>query len=246
MCMTLAFSAPGVGLIAADTRYTFDALGPRDFGRRIRRVQDGWIAGTGNVAVALLALREVEAVGLGHLERALSIVPEVHRHCEARTAKRLADSMVTVIRESDGGFSIHGVLTPDGATVDRPHTRSGLAAGIFSWPVGIDLEHANRINPEWIRRLAASGTIGGLLRSVAEAFDYGRANGRRMSAEVEIGLSWMRAGEVFPLHLRRPTAWVRAASDAELESALAPPPALPPFREFAPEAIAFPTAEAAV
>lgn len=246
MCMTLGFCARGVGLVAADTRYGFSQPhGTLDLGFRVRRVTRGWVGATGNIAVILLALREVERLGLENLDGMRHMLPAVHTWAVSRSRTgKLGDSMLIAVREGDEGCSIHGVLASDGLTIDRPLTST--QPGIIAWPVGIDTEHAVRINSQWFRRFARSSDVAELVRQVAHAFEYGRANGRNMSDEVEIGLSVNIGGVQTPHHLRKPTAWVIAASQSEILSALQAPTPLPPFPTIQPERITFRTAGVAV
>lgn len=243
--MTLAFSAPGVGLLAVDTRYTnlTDGTG-NNFGARIRRVAGGWVAGTGSSALILLALRkaaeEPDPSNLPEIVTGARNIVERYRGFPLK-----GDSMLLGVYESEGGFAIHGALASDGLRVSRGHSSSGRAHALIAWPVGIDTEHANRVNRGWQERLSSAKSMPDLLREVARAFEYGRTNGRNMSGEVEIGLTVTKGRALIPLQMREPTSWVIEATDAELVEVLSPPLPLPPFPLLPAEAHIFKPIEAA-
>lgn len=239
--MTLALSTPGFSLVAADTRYTFTELGDRDFGHKVRRVPGGWVAASGSVAVVLLALREIEADGLADPARLVHAAREAHEYVgRAAPRGKSHDSFFETVREDPQGFTLRAVLSADGLTVERPHTRTGYRSNLIAWPPGFDIPAAKRANQLHEPALQSSATPEEALRRVAGAFRYGLAIGRGMSAEVEAGISVRTAGgAITPYHLRAPAEWVERASDDEIRGALRTPPTLPPFPLLPAEALAF-------
>jgi hypothetical protein len=230
MCMTLAVSAPGVVLVATDTRFTWgtdtDEPRVRDLGTKLRRIPQGWAAGTGNTAILLAGLRVLEMAGGGCVTQTRSALQRVGRsvRTQAEGGEKAQETMWMIGRADGGVFSIHSARE-NGDDLDPDDSRSGRFARLVAWPAGVLSGSKEEAEAGLNSRLQGVRSLWDLLRVVGWAFDFASDRCDTMSPEVELGFTNAQGAA----YLRAPAAWIASATDGELRAALKAPPQLEPF-----------------
>lgn len=235
MCMTLALSAPGVGLVATDTRYSSPG-GVFDYGQRLRRIPGGWAAATGNTGILLYGLRALEQVGAGDPAASRKALRAAAQAIRSRVpGKDLHETAWLIARECEGVFSIHSARE-NGDDHDPADSRSGKWAKLVTWPGGVlDSGSDGEADAGLVARVRGARTLWDILRAVGWTFAFASDRCSTMSSEVEIGFTNSEGA----FYLRRPAAWIASAPDALLRGSLSAPPQPGPFPQLAGERLVF-------
>jgi hypothetical protein len=222
--MTLALVHRGIALCATDTRHNFymdDGTAHRvDSGAKLRPVDGGWVAATGEGIVSELGMQEISRVGLYDADAAEFAL----RSVGARVSPGIRTLMPGAIDCSAASFPC--IRIADGAPVlqrfasDGPADPARPEGYTMSLPPEIADADAIRAHQSgFCRDVARAGRLADVVRAVATAFERSAEEAVSMSGAVEIGWLAPAAGGFVHLYLSAPARWVVRADAASVVGA---------------------------
>lgn len=225
MCFAYAAVLPGMALVAADTACN-DPSGTKPYGGKVRRVDGGWVTGTGSAAVCLRGWRALEKAGVRDMAAARSAVVAARDYAVTTYGgldrQQVEITRFFVARDATQPFSISRINSDasgnDIAPVDPRDFRYQLTF------FGMEPFEA-----ETKAAVAAAAQEAGFngpahIRAVGRILDFALQHGNGMTREIEIGFSTVEGGRPVPRHIRAPLDWLLSATDAQIIRAAGRPP----------------------